>query len=262
MALSCAVNGFVILLTFHLLTSVSCQVAELDVYKEDSTTDMEQLAKWITATGDARKTMNNSEKAKGHLKDESCRNKSSACCKSLENAEQSKALERNCNESGLWMAECYALFMYTDEAYDDFTAAARKGDFETYKFLNYLMHCAIVKLSLNEKYKVKDNEKLFRGLKTEHTKPNAERIFWKAFASTSLSEKQAFEFGNKTKIEFEPKAAQYGAKIQDFSKSPDKEEVLVSPFETYDVLTSQANNNKIIRFTSSERQEFAQLSSC
>lgn len=262
MALPNAVFGIATLLTALVSRQVSCQVTELDVYKEGSTPDMEQLSRWMDSMGDARKAINDSEKVEGHLKDESCKNKSSVCCQSLENAKQSRALERNCNGSGLSMAECYALFMYTDEAYWEFTAAARKGDFETYKVLNYLINCAVVKLSLNAKYKVKDNEKLFRGLKTDHTRPNADRIFWKAFASTSRSEKQASEFGNKTKIEFEPNAAQYGAKIQDFSKFPDKEEVLVSPFEIYDVLKSEADNKQTMRFRSSQRQVFGPLQSC
>lgn len=262
MAPSYAVFGIVILLTANFLKQVSCLATELDVYKEGSTPDMEQLSRWMDSIGDARKAMTDSEKAEGHLKDESCKNKTSACCRSLESAEQSRALQTNCNESGLLMAECYALFVYTDGAYWEFTAAARKGDFETYKVLNYLINCAVIQLSLNAKNKVNDSEKLFRGLKTEHTRPNADRIFWIAFATTSRSEKQASEFGNKTKIEFEPSAAQYGAKIQDFSKFSDKEEVIVSPFEIYDVLKSEANDNQTIRFRSSQRQVFGPLHSC
>lgn len=256
MTLSYAVYEIVVLLTVDLLTSVSCQVTELNVYKANSQSDMKKLAEWFSVTNRAKSLMENDETAIKGLEKESCQKKKSDVCRAFHNAKNRlDHWKKICPKSGLWISECYALSMYTDAAYRKFNEAAMKGDFETYKVFSYLLNCAVRRLSLNKNFKVEDNEKLYRCLKTKHTRPNAEKIYWKTFTSTSLDKEGTCSFGSATKIEFEPEATKFGAKIMNFSKFSDQTEVLIPPFESYDVLKSESKNPEIIRFKSSLRQK-------
>lgn len=148
-------------------------------------------------------------------------------------------------KGGLWPAESIAINWYTSNAvYADFNRASSNRDIDKYKYLYCLLCSGLGKLMETDEYKVNVNKTLYRGITGLHKQPNVTQIYWKSFTSTSLEKKTACNFSRSgpkytkpgTLLVFEPPQKICGAKIDAFSFRKEESEVLIMPFQCYDVL--------------------------
>lgn len=162
--------------------------------------------------------------------------------------------ERKPCPSGLTSAECLAVTMYSAEVaggfYRVFNNASAYGVWEPYRVYTSLLYAAVRKLAAIEPVPV--GAKLYRGMSLACRPPDARRIFWKTFTSTTLDEEIAGYFGSMTSLVFEGQATLVGARIKNLSLIEMEEEVLIPPFETFDFLKA---DKQTFYFSSSKEQE-------
>ncbi|NXH26300.1 NRT2 ribosyltransferase, partial [Myiagra hebetior] len=132
--------------------------------------------------------------------------------------------------------QAIALMAYTmDELYDKFNKAVRVAgsshqeyrDNFHFKTLHFLLTQALVTLRGQKCYDV------FRGVHDKQfVAQRGDRVRFGQFASSSLSEREARHFGNDTVFQVH---TCHGVCIQEFSYYPHEKEVLIPPFETFEV---------------------------
>lgn len=169
--------------------------------------------------------------------------------------------ERKPCPSGLTSAECLAVTMYSAEVaggfYREFNNASSYGVWEPYRVYTSLLYSAVKKLAAIEPVPV--GAKLYRGMSLVCRPPDAKRIFWKTFTSTTLDEEIAGYFGSLTSLVFEGQATLVGARIKNLSLIEIEDEVLIPPFETFDFLKAEQQK---FYFSSSKEQELLRDGSC
>ena len=79
------------------------------------------------------------------------------------------------------------------------------------------------------------------------------RFYFKQFVSTTLDEEVAEMFGTGTIIVILPNVPIIAASLQELSKYPGEEEVLISPFEAFELVNKTENK---LFFKSSRSQDF------
>lgn len=154
---------------------------------------------------------------------------------------------------GLTRAECLAVTMYTAEFggfYREFNNASSYGVWDPYRVYTSLLYSAVKKLADIEP--VPFDAGLYRGMWLKCKPPNATRIFWKTFTSTSLDQRIAEYFGSATTIVFQGRASVYGARIRNLSLIEVEDEVLIPPFELFDYLKA---DDQTFYFSSSKSQD-------
>ncbi|XP_066427394.1 NAD(P)(+)--arginine ADP-ribosyltransferase 2-like [Molothrus aeneus] len=136
-----------------------------------------------------------------------------------------------------WQA--LALMAYTSQhVYRDFNAAVRtagrsrqeyRNNFH-FKTLHFLLTQALVTLRQAQKGQC---HRVFRGVHDVRFQARrGQRVRFGQFTSTSLRKEVALRFGTDTIFEVH---TCHGADIRQFSVYPGKEEVLIPPFETFEV---------------------------
>ncbi|CAN8176906.1 unnamed protein product [Coccothraustes coccothraustes] len=138
-------------------------------------------------------------------------------------------------------AQAIALMAYTmdDDIYKDFNAAVctagrsrqeYRNNFH-FKTLHFLLTQALVTLRHAQNKKC---HHVFRGVRGIRFKAQrGQSVRFGQFASTSLKKEIAFHFGTDTIFEVH---TCHGVEIQQFSKYPGEMEVLIPPFETFEVI--------------------------
>lgn len=154
---------------------------------------------------------------------------------------------------GLTRAECVAVTMYTMEYngfYQEFNNASAYGVWAPYRVYTTLLFSAVKKLAAIEPVPI--DASLYRGMRVTCSPPNAKRIFWKTFTSTSLNKDVASFFGESTFNEFKTPATIFGARIKNLSAISFEEEVLIPPFEVFDFLKA---DGQMFYFSASKQQD-------
>ncbi|NXY12245.1 NAR1 ribosyltransferase, partial [Pteruthius melanotis] len=137
-------------------------------------------------------------------------------------------------------AQAIALMTYTmRDLHEDFNKAVREAgrsgreyrDNFHFKALHFLLTDALATLRGTQGQKCRD---VFRGVRDVRfqAKPG-DTVRFGQFASASLSETTAKCFGTNTVFQVH---TCHGTDIQEFSKYPGEEEVLIPPFETFKVI--------------------------
>ncbi|NXC92418.1 NARE ribosyltransferase, partial [Cercotrichas coryphoeus] len=136
-------------------------------------------------------------------------------------------------------AQAIALMAYTmDDLYEEFNYQVRVAgrspqeyrDNFHFKTLHFLLADALATLRVKQGQKCRC---VFRGVKKYKFKANVGDIVrFGQFASTSLCEGKAKKFGTTTMFVVR---TCYGAYIEEFSYFDDEEEVLIPPFEKFEV---------------------------
>ncbi|XP_039575483.1 erythroblast NAD(P)(+)--arginine ADP-ribosyltransferase-like [Passer montanus] len=136
-----------------------------------------------------------------------------------------------------WQA--IALLAYTSQdVYKEFNEAVRTAgrsrqecrDNFHFKTLHFLLTQALQTLRHAQKAKC---QHVFRGVRDVHFQAwQGQRVRFGQFTSTSLSKENALRFGTTTIFEVH---TCHGVDIQQFSMYPGEEEVLIPPYETFEV---------------------------
>lgn len=156
-----------------------------------------------------------------------------------------RAIKSNRCLPGLTRPECLVVLMYTDDGASrafvkEFNRASTNKNWQPYRVYTTLLVSALRKLT--EIDPIPPGATLYRGINFKAEPPKAERIFWKAFTSTSLDQKVAEEtFGGSsgTILEFQPPASRRGARIRKLSNYYTEDEVLLLPFEEFHFLSAK-----------------------
>nr|XP_031359991.1 NAD(P)(+)--arginine ADP-ribosyltransferase 2 [Lonchura striata domestica] len=158
--------------------------------------------------------------------------------------------KRHSDSSPLSPAEAIALMAYTmRDVYEEFNTAVREAgkssqeyrDNFHFKTLHFLLTQALQKLRHPGKC-----EDVFRGVKdTQFTVKAGEKVRFGQFASSSLDKNVAEGYGTDTMFEVH---TCHGVDIQKFSFSQSHKEVLIPPFETFQVtdVQNQRSTLKIV----------------
>ncbi|XP_074385325.1 erythroblast NAD(P)(+)--arginine ADP-ribosyltransferase-like isoform X2 [Zonotrichia albicollis] len=145
-------------------------------------------------------------------------------------------------------AQAIALMAYTmDELYREFNAAVRtagrsrqeyRHNFH-FKTLHFLLTQALVTLRQAQNGQCHN---VYRGKRTHRFKAKpGDIIRFGQFSSASQSEKAAKDFGSATVFEV---YTCHGAAIWNFSKYPNEKEVLIPPYETFEVIKVSQEGEK------------------
>jgi hypothetical protein len=166
---------------------------------------------------------------------------------------------RDVSVPGVSEAECLAVVMYTlgdspTPFYSQYNAASINKEWQPYKVYTTLLMSAIQKMTKIDP--IPPERALYRGIKFTAERPNAERIFLKAFSSTSLDLKVAQEFAEPKGmiLEFQPPHSRYAARVRKLSLLFYEEEVILPPFIAFDVLNVDGSNSDF-KFKTSEVQK-------
>ena len=150
-------------------------------------------------------------------------------------------------------AECVVVIMYIGELqrsfYKEYNEACRDGIWEPYEVYTTHLMSALVKLA--KENPLPQGQSLYRGIREKPGPLTVNQIFWKSFTSTSLKYEVAKEFAGRDGVvlEFQPPHSRYAARVGKLSPFPE-EEVILLPFEAFDVL-----NGKSFQFKTSKTQE-------
>ncbi|XP_039578637.1 NAD(P)(+)--arginine ADP-ribosyltransferase 2-like [Passer montanus] len=136
-------------------------------------------------------------------------------------------------------AQAVAVMAYTMKyLYKEFNAAVHvagrsrqeyRNNFH-FKMLHFLLTQALVSLRHAQKGQC---HRVFRGVRDIHFKARqGQRVRFGQFTSTSLSKEIALQFGTGTIFEVH---TCHGMAIQQFSMYPEEKEVLIPPYETFEV---------------------------
>lgn len=153
-------------------------------------------------------------------------------------------------------SECRAVYMYSTNFYDTYNTNIRDGQRNYYKTFTSLLYSALVKLSRLRP--LPENTVLCRGLRG-HFHINRSPLHFTHFVSTSLDLDVAEGFGNDTLMRIKTNDLKLGAMLHGLVKFEIEREVLLTPFETFEVISSFMDNDYkrvIINFKSSSDQQF------
>jgi hypothetical protein len=151
---------------------------------------------------------------------------------------------------GLSKAEMMTVTMYTGWFYRRYNAQVRLGNLDKYKVFTSLFFNALKKL--DALYPVPVNTTLYRGMSIRVKTPESKRIHFKQFVSTSTERRIAENFGRSTFMIFEPPISIIAAPVQNLSHFPFEAEVLISPFEAFELTRREGNT---MYFRSAKKQE-------
>ncbi|NXR79068.1 NARE ribosyltransferase, partial [Pycnonotus jocosus] len=155
--------------------------------------------------------------------------------------------KRGSVSSPLTRDQAIALMAYTMKdmkLYKVFNAAVREAGSSSQKYwnefqfksLHFLLTQALQKLR-----RPNECQEVFRGVSRNQYKVNkGEKVRFGQFASTSLSKAVAQGFGKDTVFKVH---TCHGVDIQKFSMYPEEEEVLIPPFETFEVINVSKEGN-------------------
>lgn len=176
--------------------------------------------------------------------------------------DESKRITGNC-PAGLLTSECRAVYMYSTNFYDTYNTNIRAGHWNYYKAFTSLLYSALVKLSRLRP--LPGNTVLYRGLRG-HFNIDRSPIHFTHFVSTSLDLDVAEGFGNDTLMLIKTNDLKLGAMLHGLVKFEIEREVLLTPFETFDVISSFEHYDdqndywrSTINFKSSPNQQFLKL---
>ncbi|NXL96022.1 NRT2 ribosyltransferase, partial [Alectura lathami] len=190
-------------------------------------------------TGAELKELNRTEFANNTVYAEGWSNATKEWQRRWGNAAHPRALTRD---------QAIAVLAYTTEVdlYHEFNAATREGGRSRehylrsfhFKTLHFLLSQALQRLRESQPPSPRCHQ-VYRGVKgVRFTARRHQAVRFGHFASTSLREDVAQQFGQDTFFVVE---TCYGVPIQNFSYYPGEDEVLIPPFETFNV-TSIARN--------------------
>lgn len=147
------------------------------------------------------------------------------------------------------------MYMYSIRSFCSiYNSDIRNKTWEPYKVLTSLIHSGLRKLSAYRH--LPRNTILYRGLKKVFTINAKGRFYFPQFVSSSLNESVAKWYGNKTRVLYVevPKIA---ANLEGLTEIRE-EEVLLSPFEAFEVINKTGN---AFYLRSSDVQDFIVRSS-
>ena len=143
--------------------------------------------------------------------------------------------------------------MYSTDFYETYNTNIRAQRWDYYKIFTSLLYNALVKLA--HLRPLPENTVLYRGMRGDlrvHTSP----LHFTQFVSTSLDLGVAEQFGNGTLIRIKTNDLKQGALLYGLVKFEIEREVLLSPFETFDVINQfQQEHRTIINLKSSSSQQ-------
>ncbi|XP_053802533.1 NAD(P)(+)--arginine ADP-ribosyltransferase 2-like [Vidua chalybeata] len=155
--------------------------------------------------------------------------------------------KRGSSSSTLSPAQAIALMAYTmNDVYREFNSAVREAgrssqeyrDNFHFKTLHFLLTQALQKLR-----RPNDCQNVFRGVRNYHFEVEpGEKVRFGQFASTSQSKEVSQRYGTDTMFEV---YTCHGVDIQKFSYDESQKEVLVPPFETFEVIDVKAEGNTL-----------------
>lgn len=155
---------------------------------------------------------------------------------------------------GMTSAECLVVTMYTDDSSDKafYNMASTNRIWQPYRVYTTLLVSAIRKLAKIDP--IPRGTTLYRGISFRPERPNARRLFWKAASSASLNFQTArgFAGSNGVIFRFQPPASRYAAQVRKLSFYSSEDEVILLPFEVFDLV---ATNAREFCFKSSVTQE-------
>lgn len=144
-----------------------------------------------------------------------------------------------------------SIYMYTSEFYTTYNPNIRKGHWEPYKVFTAILFSALDKL--DKANPLPNNTILYRGMDKKFDTDSKGRFYFKQFVSTTLDQEVAEIFGTGTIIVILPNVPIIAARLQELSKYPGEEEVLISPFEAFEFVNKTDNR---LYFKSSRSQDF------
>ncbi|NXP70004.1 NARE ribosyltransferase, partial [Ramphastos sulfuratus] len=158
--------------------------------------------------------------------------------------------------SSLPPPQAVALLVYTQQGslHRDFNAAVRQGGLSRrhylgsfhFKALHFLLSRALATLRATQRPRC---HQVYRGVQgIRFTTQAGRRVRFGYFASASMRDSSAEAFGQDTFFWLE---TCYGVPIRDFSFYPEEEEVLIPPFESFEVVNvTQAGGRALIQLRS------------
>ena len=141
--------------------------------------------------------------------------------------------------------------MYSSEFYSTYNPNIRNKLWDPYKVFTALLYNAINKLARIRP--LPSNTTLYRGLDKNFTINATGRFYFPTFSSTSLNTNVAWRFGNETIMQFLPNVPKMAARLKGLVKYEDEEEVLLSPFEAFEMINKTGST---IYLKSSDTQDF------
>lgn len=203
-------------------------------YYDAQNKDLDVLRVWYNMV----KNPLDESKAMKQLEDEAKNTANKRGTKMNEYLNRAKNLNKRVN--GLTRAECLVVSMYTDDSsptafYREYNTASINRNWQPYRFYTTLLVSAIRKLAHMDP--VPPGTILYRGVSFRPVNPTPKRIFWKTFTSTSLSYEisKGFAGANGILMTFQMPPTRFAGRVRKLSYFPDENEVILLPFEAYDV---------------------------
>ncbi|XP_059817275.1 NAD(P)(+)--arginine ADP-ribosyltransferase 2-like [Hypanus sabinus] len=155
---------------------------------------------------------------------------------------------------GLRREHLLAVYAYTDSIcnnfHSDFNSAVRMdgaGDSVyaakfPFKSVHYLLSVALARL---REIAGKAPGTTYRGMSRPVILPKEPKMIFGSFTSSSLDRSIAKKYGNQTFFEIK---SQFGVAIHEYSGKREEKEVLIPPFEEFEITRSLNNNGKVTVF--------------